>query len=372
MGKTVLVIEDNQDNRDIILEFLSAFGFDVVSAVDGKEGLETFNAERPDLVLCDVLLPKVNGFGVCQAVKQNDAPKPVILMSALYKTHALQAEAKEKYGADDYMIKPLNLVALSNKILELLGTTKDELESEAKGKIRYSGPPESGTFDEFPGAVVLSHLHNHKVTGVLTCKGRCKKGVYIESGIPIYVNSDDPDETYARMMVADGKITEEQLDESAKKAKLAGTTLGRMLVTEGYLNSKELAEYMVNEVHERLIDLFGWTQGTYNYLEETSFLKKINRPPMDFAESLYKGIMRNDYIDYLKGRYNGKRNSVVNKIEDKLILVAEIGMEMDDLQTFAYIDGEKTLEQVISKSGREPKEAMKVIFTLEMLGIITM
>ena len=71
MGKTVLVIEDNQDNRDIILEFLSAYGFDVLSAVDGQEGLDTFKTKKPDLVLSDVLLPKINGFGVCQSIKND-------------------------------------------------------------------------------------------------------------------------------------------------------------------------------------------------------------------------------------------------------------------------------------------------------------
>ena len=373
MGKTVLVIEDNQDNRDIILEFLSAYGFDVLSAVDGQEGINIFMTNRPDLVLSDVLLPKVNGFGVCQTIKNDDNPVPVILMSALYKTHALQAEAREKYGADDYMLKPLNLVKLSERICKILKISKCELgkpEEKSRAEEIEDGIPNSGSLKDVPAIYLITHYFQKKVTGILSCNDIYKKTLYYNKGLPIFVNSDNPTETYAALLVKEGLITEDQKTEYEAKAKAAKSTIGKELISGSVISNKELALVMNMEVEERLSDLVSWTDGTYSFAKGDSFLKKIKRPPMAFAKAVYKGIMQANLYDLVLKRYEKQTGNAVKKIEEKLMLVGEIDMDMVDLQTFALIDGEKTLAEIIIESGLDTDRVMKTVFSLEVLGII--
>lgn len=372
MAKTVLVIEDNQDNREIILEFLSAYGFQVEYAIDGVEGVEKFNSVHSDLVLCDVLLPKVNGFSVCKEIKESKNPVPVILMSALYKTHALQAEAKQKYGADEYLLKPLNLVKLAQKICEFLKVSKESLEAEKEEecKLEIRGIPDKGTFDGFLPPLIFRDIYQKERTGILTCDGRQKKTTYIQEGVPIYVTSDDPEETYMALLVKDGKITSDQRLELEETSKTEKQPLGKLLISKKHITNKELADYMLAEVHERLIDLITWSEGSYQFAQTDSFLKKIKRPKMDLWKSIYLGIKRADVIDFVMTYYRDMFDNPIQKEEDKLNRVAEIGMEAEDLEEFMLIDGEKNLKDILATSPRPNDELLKVIFALDMVEVL--
>ncbi len=92
---------------------------------------------------------------------------------------------------------------------------------------------------------------------------------------------------------------------------------------------------------------------------------------MAFAKALYFGIDKADLDDLILIRYKRKTKEIVRKVEDNLQLVGELEMEMEDLQIFAIIDGEKTLAEIIVESGFETAKVMKVIFSLEMLGIVS-
>ena len=372
MSKTVLVVEDNRDNRDIILEFLSAFGFDVISAMDGAEGVEMFQKHRPDLVLSDVLLPKINGFSVCERIKNDPNPVPVILMSALYKTHSLQAEARDKYGADDYLLKPLNLLGLAERICDLLGVTKANLQEQRKIQQDTLSAPESGPFEKTPPPHLFGFLLRHKRTGILTCQGKSKKTVYIKKGKPIYVTSDDPLENYAEMLVADGKITEAQKTSFARLSEKLKTTLGKLLVNEKVITNQELSHYLLEEVHIRLIDLISWSDGTFAFKADESFLQKIKRPDMALYRCLYQGIRKGDFWQYLSERYYAIQDQRVAKVEENLFLIGEMDMEMEDLETFALIDGASSIEQILNASSRDNISIFNLLWALELSRVITL
>jgi CheY-like chemotaxis protein len=366
-----LVIEDNKDNREIILDFLSAYGFSVLSAEDGEQGIQSYKTNHPDLVLCDVLLPKVNGFGVCEAIKNDDESVPVILMSALYKTHALQAEARDKYGADDYLLKPLNLVDLSERICGLLSVSKDSLKEPAAPCLTESAEvPDSGNFNEFPPPLILCRISSEKRTGIFHCQGAGKKTLYFHNGDPIYVTSDDPAENYIAMLVRDGKITKDQKEQAESESKEKRVPISKLLISDKIVSNADIAGYMIKEVHDRLTDLVTWKKGTYRFLPDESFLKKIKRPAMNLPQSVYAGITRANLKDYLAGRYSSLMNSIIHKNEEKLILVARLDMSNEDLETFVMIDGETTLASIINNSSGNSDQILKAIFTLEMLEII--
>ena len=118
--KKILVVDDELDVQSILSFRLEINGYSVIVASDGEEGLEKIKKENPDLVLLDLMLPKMNGFEICRMVKFDDRLKglPIIILSALDKE-----EDKKKAldsGADAYFLKPFDLEGLLTKIKLLL------------------------------------------------------------------------------------------------------------------------------------------------------------------------------------------------------------------------------------------------------------
>jgi CheY-like chemotaxis protein len=122
--KTILVIDDVEENVEIVQKRLEHDGFSVVAAFDGEEGLNQMKRHKPDLVLCDIMLPKKDGWEVLESAhKDPDLNRiPVILMTA-YTTIQFRGErdrAKE-LGAVDYLKKPFDLSEMSEMVKRHLG-----------------------------------------------------------------------------------------------------------------------------------------------------------------------------------------------------------------------------------------------------------
>lgn len=118
---TILLVEDNELNRDMLSRRLSRKGFDVQFAFDGQEAVEKAKALMPDLVLMDIGLPVIDGYDATRAIKSDDATKaiPVIALTA----HAMAEDRKRclDAGCDDFDTKPIDLSRLLEKIQTLLG-----------------------------------------------------------------------------------------------------------------------------------------------------------------------------------------------------------------------------------------------------------
>jgi len=116
----ILLVEDNEMNRDMLSRRLGKKGYEVVIAIDGAQGVAMARAEMPDLVLMDMSLPVMDGWEATRQLKSDEAMKhiPVIALTA----HAM-SEDREKAlaaGCDDYDTKPIELPRLLVKIEELL------------------------------------------------------------------------------------------------------------------------------------------------------------------------------------------------------------------------------------------------------------
>ncbi|UCE41942.1 MAG: response regulator [Candidatus Aminicenantes bacterium] len=121
MKLKILIIDDDRVTLTMLEMILSRHGYHVLSARDGAEGLEIASKEKPDVVLSDMLIPKIHGLDLCTKIKQDPQLKDikVILMTAVYKGAAFQFEAKES-GADHFIEKPINTNELIEKLDKLL------------------------------------------------------------------------------------------------------------------------------------------------------------------------------------------------------------------------------------------------------------
>ncbi len=131
MMKKILLIEDEENVRENILELLEAAGFEVIEAKNGYIGIDLAKAREPDLILCDVMMPEIDGFGVLTALRQDSvmASIPFIFLTA--KATKTDFRQGMEMGADDYITKPFTRA-------ELLGAIVGRLKKQAAVQQRYN------------------------------------------------------------------------------------------------------------------------------------------------------------------------------------------------------------------------------------------
>ncbi|MDA0293819.1 MAG: response regulator [Verrucomicrobia bacterium] len=116
----ILIVEDNEMNRDMLSRRLERRGFAIVMAMDGQQGVEMTRSERPDLILMDMSLPVMDGWAATQAIKADPelSKIPVIALTA----HAMAGDREKAMaaGCDDYDTKPIELPRLLEKIAKFL------------------------------------------------------------------------------------------------------------------------------------------------------------------------------------------------------------------------------------------------------------
>ena len=113
MARTILVVDDEPTLRETLVDALESDGFRVVSAADGREALLKFRAERPDLILLDLMLPELSGVEVCRIIRA-ESGVPIVMLTA--KDSELDKVVGLELGADDYVTKPFSLRELSARV----------------------------------------------------------------------------------------------------------------------------------------------------------------------------------------------------------------------------------------------------------------
>ncbi len=111
---TVLLIEDDAESRRATAELFAAENWEVLQAGDGEEGIAMALKHRPDVILCDLLMPKANGFQVCRAIRQQLRPVKIVVFSG--RDYGVDRASALEVGADEYLIKPLTWTQLKEAI----------------------------------------------------------------------------------------------------------------------------------------------------------------------------------------------------------------------------------------------------------------
>ncbi|MGF1634185.1 MAG: two-component system response regulator [Phycisphaerae bacterium] len=127
---TVLVVDDNQQNLELLCAFLEALPVRVITAADGVEALQQVEAEKPDLILLDIMMPRMSGFQVCKQLKGSDATRDIQVLMVTALNELGDIEQAADCGTDDFVSKPVNKFELLTRVRSLLRVRhlKNELE----------------------------------------------------------------------------------------------------------------------------------------------------------------------------------------------------------------------------------------------------
>ncbi len=123
MAKLILIVEDEPKNLTLLRDLLQVSGYKTIEAAGGEQGIELAKAKKPDLILMDILMPKVDGYTACHEIKMDKATKaiPVVMLTSL--DYELNKELGRDMGANGYMTKPVDRQELLDVISRFLPTS---------------------------------------------------------------------------------------------------------------------------------------------------------------------------------------------------------------------------------------------------------
>lgn len=134
----ILIVEDNDDNRDMLIRRLQRRGYETIFAVDGQQGIEIARNQQPDLILMDMSLPVLDGWQATRILKQADDTRRIPIIGLSANAMSGDRERGLAVGCDEYDTKPIEMPQLLEKIQSVLAKTKGSIANTPA-----SAPPEN-------------------------------------------------------------------------------------------------------------------------------------------------------------------------------------------------------------------------------------
>ena len=126
MSKTILIVDDEAYIVTSLEYVMQSAGFEVAVAYDGEEALAKIDEKVPDLVILDLMMPKLDGFEVCEKIRENPLWKDIRIIILTAKGRDIERKKGMSLGADDYMTKPFSTRDILNRVKELLAESEGQ------------------------------------------------------------------------------------------------------------------------------------------------------------------------------------------------------------------------------------------------------
>lgn len=317
---TILVVEDDPDFGGALRDMLHSLGYHCDVVRDGFAGLKMVVRLRPDAVLADVLLPRLNGFELTQRIKSKPELKstPVILMSSVYRNRQQMERDMATYGADAYIAKPFGLPVveklLSGMVLKPPGAIRS-FTPDAEPLLPASRPtiqvpdmspvaprplpsttsrPAEELEGEFPSPSfpeVLHTVYKRGLSGVLQVRWEgAWKRLYFLNGVAVAAESNSTNETLGALLLDSGRVSEDDIERAVALMQRDGCRFGQALVNSNAISVTERHEALRDQLRERILKCFRFQRGSFKFVDDPS----VAQDRMTFEEHpvrlIFEGI----------------------------------------------------------------------------------
>ena len=387
MTKRVMVIDDDRGIRSFLQKSLFVKGYEVEVAERGAVGLQKLLAETFDLVFLDLNMPEISGQTICSALRNHEKTKtlPIVMMTAMFLTSQQMDDAMQEYGASAFMLKPFTVTDLFEVVEAQIGapTDNDAAQPEAQAAEGEGGSEEgvspvkaeSGTLSgiisksDFPQ--LLHRLYQHKQTGLLHVqKNSAKKIIYIKNGYPIFARSNILGECLGRMLVKDDVITQVDCDQSIEQSKTSGRLQGTVLIEMGLLTPQDLHDALKQQVTEKLLNIFAWTEGQFRFVAQDEFKKNVTSIELSPSALIREGIIRYWDKERVEEYLRPHLTDYLKQAENPVYLFQKMGLSRRGEEVFAECLGDMTLESILARHPLSKIEVQQVLAALMIAGMV--
>jgi CheY-like chemotaxis protein/tetratricopeptide (TPR) repeat protein len=394
----VLCVDADRSYCEILARTFRAEGYDVHTAHDGESALAKIRSLRPDLVTLEVLLPKLDGFAVLEALRAGESASrrtPVLLLTGCTPTPAYRTRAKE-LGAVGLVSKPVAL----DRLLALVAqhsagspaaapaqasprrseravaaprrpAPKPLPKPAAKVVAPVRRPTLSGSLREVPFPALLHHLHGLRATGVVHLEsGKKKKKVQIEDGRPTSVKSNLVNETLGHLLAASGRISLDVMHESLLRVKRGEGLQGQILVAMHMLDEEDLALALRTQAEEKLLEIFSWTDGSFRFdrgvrLTGGNTLSLQASP----ANLIARGVLTRVPPDVIDGFFADHGEARVAPSRQPFWRFQDVDLDEGARALLARIDGDHSLMDLLPLDERS-RRLLYVLSAIEMIEFV--
>ena len=365
MAATILCADDDRHYCQILSRAFEREGYRVETAHDGESALAKIAELRPGLVTLDVMLPRLDGFEVLEAVRREGSEHrdtPVILVSGCTISADYQARA-DALTANAVLQKPVPLN-------ELLGVVADQLSRGTAARVRAARGSEAleGSLEELPFGPLLHQLHGLRASGVLEVKlAKKKKQVQLREGVPIAVRSNLVNETLGNLLLASGKITEDVLHESLVRVKRGEGLHGQILKAMHMLDEGDLAAALHHQAEEKILDIFSWSKGTYRFHRDAR-LKSANALSLkrSAANVILDGIRQRASIEPIDRFLGENAERAPRPGESPFYTFQDVDLGESAQEWLTSLDGTRCLADVLPL----PEAARRELYALIVLELL--
>jgi len=365
MAKHILIIDDDANICKFLSESLKLKGYRTSCYAAAEPALESLAEQDYDLALVDIMLPGMSGIDFCRQLRDCDPaqPLPVVLMTAFSREAEQLQGCQDQLAVNDCLFKPFTLTQLHQLVAQRLGVPG---ETEPAQLMQLQGKLEDTSFPQ-----LLHNLYILKSTGLLQVeRGSLKKVVYVKEGYPIFARSNLVRECLGQMLVEDGVISAEQCDESLRRVKEGGRLQGTVLIEMELLTPHQLHEVLHQQVTEKLLEIFSWTEGDYKFIQGSDFKKGVTSIRLSPAALIYQGIRRHYTSARLTKLLAPSRHRYLAQSEHPHYRFQDIGFANRDQKVFALCRGDLTLAEILERfplAKMETEQLLAALLVSEMV-----
>lgn len=365
MSKRVIVIDDDRGIRSFLERAFAAKGIDADVADRGAVGLQKILKGDYDLALIDINMPEISGPAICTALRKQKKTRylPVVMMTAMYHSADQIEQAKQDYGATEFLLKPFKVEDLHALVDSLLA--EPEVCAIESNTLR-------GQLNEHFFPILLNQLYGRQVTGLLSLKHEgVKKVIYIKGGYPIFARSNVLGECLGKMLIKDQVISDDECEKSIARSKESGRLQGTVLIEMGLLTPEELHEALTRQVTEKLLSVFAWSDGTYEFTPAKSFKKNVTEIDLSPATLIHEGVSRFWSQERLDRFLDSHQQDFLAQSKNPLFRFQDMGLNRRGEEIVEECLGDMTLEQILHRYPLSRKEVQQTLASLLLAGMIT-
>ena len=392
VARTILIVEDDKSVARMLSDLLEGEGYRVLHETDGEWGLRTFQHKDIDVVIVDVLVPKLVGFDLVEQIRKLDKGKttPIIMLSGVYRASVHRQKMSERFGVLDYLDKPVDIDRLLTAVRRALGQSTEPARPRAVTGLISVAPdfqpldegdpllkgfqlpvPRRGDLEQLPFPRLIGQLYSARASGALMLrKGSVKKIVYLRQGVAVFIKSNVLGECLGHVMVAERLITEAQCDKSVERMKQEKRKQGQILIELGYISPHNLEFALERQMELKLFDLFSWLEGKYLFNEKEDYSGSSVALAYSPAEMVYEGVRRTMSHDRVVRELARLEDRIPLPSSDPTFRYQALELSAKAGPLIDAIDGRTRLSELLNVSDTPRELAAVLLYSLACTSLL--